>query len=46
MAKQIPFLGNSVNSSSIQATNQAIILQIRLPRILAGSVGEALPRQE
>jgi ABC-type Fe3+-siderophore transport system permease subunit len=31
LGKQIPFLGDHINSSSFTTTNQAIILQIRLP---------------
>jgi len=38
LGKQIPFLSGSINSSSISATSQAIILQIRLPRVLAGAL--------
>jgi cobalamin transport system permease protein len=38
IGKQIPFLNGSINSSSISPINQAIILQIRLPRILAGAI--------
>ena len=38
LAKQIPFLNGSINSSSVSTVNQAIILQIRLPRILAGAL--------
>jgi iron complex transport system permease protein len=35
LGKQIPFLGDSISSSAFSTTNQAIILQIRLPRVLA-----------
>jgi iron complex transport system permease protein len=43
MGKQIPGLNSLINSSSISAQNSAIILQIRMPRILAGVlVGAAL----
>ncbi len=43
IGKQIPFLNGSINPSSISAVDEAIILQIRLPRILAGAlVGAAL----
>ena len=38
LGKQIPFLNGSINSSSVSTVNQAIILQIRLPRILAGAI--------
>ena len=38
IGKQIPFLNGSINSSSISPVNQSIILQIRLPRILAGAL--------
>lgn len=38
LGKQIPFLSNSINSSSISLTSQAIIIQIRLPRVLAGAL--------
>jgi iron complex transport system permease protein len=38
LGKQIPFLNGSINSSSISTMNQAIILQIRLPRVLAGAL--------
>jgi len=43
IGKQIPGLNSLINSSSISAQNSAIILQIRMPRILAGVlVGAAL----
>ncbi len=38
LGKQIPFLNGSINSSSVSTVDQAIILQIRLPRILAGAI--------
>jgi iron complex transport system permease protein len=38
IGKHIPFLNGFVNSSSVSSTNEAIILQIRLPRILAGAL--------
>jgi iron complex transport system permease protein len=38
LGKQIPFLSNSINSASISPSSQAIILQIRLPRVLAGAL--------
>src|SRR5208283_5001308 len=38
LGKQIPFLGGSINSASISPVNEAIILQIRLPRVLAGAL--------
>ncbi len=43
IGKQIPGLNSLINSSSISSQNSAIILQIRMPRILAGVlVGAAL----
>jgi iron complex transport system permease protein len=36
IGKHIPFLNNYINSSSITAQNEAIILQVRMPRVLAG----------
>jgi iron complex transport system permease protein len=43
LGKQIPFLDGFIDSSLISPQNAAIILQIRLPRILAGViVGAAL----
>jgi len=43
IGKQIPFIGGSINSSSISPSSQAIILLIRLPRVLAAAlVGAAL----
>jgi len=38
LGKQIPFLGGSINSATISPSNQAIIIQIRLPRVLAGAL--------
>jgi iron complex transport system permease protein len=38
LGKQIPFLNHSIASSSVSAVNQTIILQIRLPRVLAGAL--------
>ncbi len=38
LGKNIPFLNGFINSSSVSATNEAIIMQIRLPRILAGAL--------
>jgi iron complex transport system permease protein len=38
LGKQIPFLSGSINSASIVPKYQAIILQIRLPRVLAGAL--------
>jgi iron complex transport system permease protein len=43
LAKQVPFLGNLVDSSNVSYVEEIIILQIRMPRILAGAlVGAAL----
>jgi iron complex transport system permease protein len=43
LGKHIPFLNDFINSSAIRPANESIILQIRLPRILAGVlVGAAL----
>lgn len=43
IGKQIPFLDSIIDSSLISPQNEAIILQLRLPRILAGVlVGAAL----
>jgi iron complex transport system permease protein len=43
MAKQIPFLNGLVGSSPVSPTEESIILQIRMPRILTGVlVGAAL----
>ncbi len=38
IGKQIPFLNNAINYNAISPVDQAIILQIRLPRILAGAL--------
>lgn len=38
LGKQIPFFNSSLDSSSVSAVNTTIILQIRLPRILAGAL--------
>ncbi len=38
LGKQIPFINGSINSSSISPIDASIILQIRLPRILAGAL--------
>jgi iron complex transport system permease protein len=38
IGKQIPFLNGSISSSSISPIDASIILQIRLPRILAGAL--------
>jgi iron complex transport system permease protein len=38
LGKQIPFLNGSINSASISPVNEAIVLQIRLPRVLAGAL--------
>jgi len=38
IGKQIPFLNGSINSASLSPINEAIILQIRLPRVLAGAL--------
>jgi len=43
IGRQIPFLNSSIKPSSLSAVDSTIILQIRLPRILAGAlVGAAL----
>jgi iron complex transport system permease protein len=43
IGKQVPFLNGYVNSSMVKPADEGIILQIRLPRILAGVlVGAAL----
>lgn len=43
MSKQIPFLGNFVETSDISQTSAVIIMQIRLPRVICGAlVGAAL----
>ena len=38
IGKQVPFLNHYINPSSVSVVNEAIILQIRLPRILAGAI--------
>ena len=38
LGKQIPFLNHSISSSSVSTVDQTIILQIRLPRVLAGAL--------
>jgi len=38
LGKQIPFLNHYIDPSSISSVNEAIIVQIRLPRILAGAL--------
>jgi iron complex transport system permease protein len=38
LGKQIPFLNHYIGSSSVSSINEAIIIQIRLPRILAGAI--------
>ena len=43
LSKQIPFLGGSIDSSTITPQHEAIILNVRLPRVLAGVlIGAAL----
>jgi len=43
IAKRMPFLGNLVDSSNVSYVEETIIIQIRMPRILAGAlVGAAL----
>ena len=43
LGKQVPFLNNYVDSSLVRVASENIVLQIRLPRILAGVlVGAAL----
>jgi iron complex transport system permease protein len=36
LGKQIPFLNAYINSSAVSSVNETIIMQIRLPRVLAG----------
>jgi iron complex transport system permease protein len=36
LGNQVPILNWSIDSSSFSATSQAIILELRLPRVLAG----------
>jgi len=38
LGKQIPFLSGSINSASISPSSQAIIILIRLPRVLAAAL--------
>ena len=38
LAKQIPFVSNSVDPSTVSTINESIIMQIRLPRVLAGAI--------
>jgi iron complex transport system permease protein len=38
LAKQIPFVNNSIDPSTISPINESIIMQIRLPRVFAGAV--------
>lgn len=38
LGKQIPFLNGYISSSAVSSVDQAIILEIRLPRILAGAL--------
>jgi iron complex transport system permease protein len=43
LAKRMPFLGDLVDSSDVSYVKETIIIQIRMPRILAGAlVGAAL----
>jgi iron complex transport system permease protein len=43
LGKHIPFLDGLIDSSSVSAVNEAIILEVRLPRIIAGVlIGAAL----
>jgi iron complex transport system permease protein len=43
LAKRMPFLGNLVDSSNVSYVEETIIIQIRMPRILAAAlVGAAL----
>jgi iron complex transport system permease protein len=43
LAKRMPFLGSLVDSSNVSYVEETIIIQIRMPRILAGAlVGAAL----
>ena len=43
LTKQVPFLGNAIDSSDFSQTAEVIIMQIRLPRVLCGAlVGAAL----
>lgn len=38
LGKQIPFINSSTNGASISVVSEAIIVQIRLPRIIAGAI--------
>jgi iron complex transport system permease protein len=38
LGKQIPFINNSIDPSTVSVVNEAIIVQIRLPRIIAGAL--------
>jgi iron complex transport system permease protein len=38
LGKHIPFLNSSIDPSSISAVNEAILIQIRFPRVLAGAL--------
>jgi iron complex transport system permease protein len=38
LGKQVPFLNSAINPDAVSTVNEAIIIQIRLPRILAGAV--------
>ncbi|MBN1358485.1 iron chelate uptake ABC transporter family permease subunit [Candidatus Bathyarchaeota archaeon] len=43
IGKNIPFLGGHIDSSAVTPQNEAIILEVRLPRIMAGVlIGAAL----
>jgi iron complex transport system permease protein len=43
LGKRIPFLGSHIDSSSITSQTEAIIINVRLPRVLAGVlIGAAL----
>jgi iron complex transport system permease protein len=38
LGRQVPFLNHYISPSSVSSVNEAIILQIRLPRIIAGAI--------
>ncbi len=38
VGKQIPFVNGAINVSAVNPVNESIIMQIRLPRILAGAL--------
>jgi iron complex transport system permease protein len=38
LAKQIPFVNSSIDPSSVSTINESIIMQIRLPRVIAGAI--------